>query len=70
MVAWYVWGIDFKWYNAPSTRRQLALNIDFAADLAIAFALKSAFGEKNPMLSPSSTFHEGPAKEVKEGEAT
>jgi len=36
---------------------------EFAADLAITFALKS--NEKNPLLSPSSTFYEKPREAVK-----
>ncbi|KAL2041580.1 hypothetical protein N7G274_005962 [Stereocaulon virgatum] len=59
MVAWHVWSINYTWYKAASTRRSILKLPEFAADLAIALALKAAFiTERNPLKGSSSDYHE------------
>ncbi len=69
MVAWYTWGINMTFYQKLTTGHLLAQIPKFAADLAVSFALKSAFKEKNPMLSSSSMLYEKGSEEVKEDKA-
>jgi len=69
MVAWYTWGTCMTFYHELTAGQRLAQVPEFAADLAVSFALMSAFKEKNPMLSSSSMLHEKGSEEVKEDKA-
>ncbi|KAK4692922.1 hypothetical protein P7C71_g4377, partial [Lecanoromycetidae sp. Uapishka_2] len=71
LVAWYdCGGVNMDWYKRPAARRLLIELPEFATDLAIAFALKLAFNEKNPFLSSSSDLHEKPTEKVNKDKAT
>lgn len=70
LVAWYTWNIDFEWYKKSSTQGILHSYSEFAGDLAIALARKSAFRETNPLLGPSSAFHETFPGKAMEGNST
>lgn len=71
MVAWYVWKIDYKWYKQASIRDIILELPEFAADLAIALALRAGFTtEKNPLTGSSSDYHEKSTEKAKETHAT
>jgi hypothetical protein len=69
MVAWYTWGTCMSFCRELTAGHDLAQIPEFAADLAVSFALMSAFKEKNPMLSSSSMLYEKDSEEVKEDKA-
>jgi hypothetical protein len=70
MVAWYVWKINYEWYKKASTRDVILQLPEFAADLAIALALRAGFTtEKNPFNGSSSDYHEKSTKTAKETHA-
>lgn len=71
MVAWCVWRIDYKWYKKASTRDVILELPEFAADLAIALALRAGFTtEKDPLTGSSSDYHEKPIENTKSTNAT
>ena len=71
LVAWYVYGIDFKWYDSDTTKATLAeASQEFAIDLVVALGVRQKYPERpSPFTLPSTVYHEEPPKKADEGHA-
>ena len=69
MIAWYVYGIDFKWYDSDGAKMELAeASQDFAIDLVVALAARLNYPERpRPFTLPSSSYHETPPEKTDSG---
>ena len=57
IVGRYVWHIDIRWYSREFTSGLLALQPEFAADLAVALAGRVVGSYKSPYDGPGSAYH-------------